>query len=118
MGLIDFFIALVLVLMSIFPVPYIFLKKGRNKLFFVAACIGVGNLTAMLIGGTVMPIFLLLIKVVPQLAEYGYVDNIMFLLRGVDVVSEYWLVVLFPVISLVSPILVYRRYSIFHAISA
>lgn len=101
-------------LIAAFPIVYIVYKKGKNKLFYIASCFGIANLTLLFCTVATAPIAILLIKVIPQLAENGYIDNILFLLRGTDVISEYYFIFLYPVLSVIVPILVYRRYSVFH----
>ncbi len=101
-------------LIAIFPALYILYKKGNNKLFYIASCFGVVNLTFLLFSTATAPISLLFIKVIPQLAEYGYIDNILFLLHSTEFVYEYYFIILYPTLSIVVPILIYKRYSIFH----
>jgi len=101
-------------LITAFPVVYIIYKKGENKLFYIASCFGATNLTLLLLTAATAPVAILLIKVFPQLAKYGYIENIVFLLRGVDFFSQYYFMLLYPVLSVLVPILVYRRYPLFH----
>lgn len=99
---------------SSFPIFYIFYKKGRNKIFYLGSCIGVINLLIITVSIAAAPIALFLIKVAPQLAEFGYVDNILVLLHLSEITQQYYYLVLYPVLSLTIPLLLYKRYSIFH----
>lgn len=105
----------VYVLILCFPIFYIMHKKGKHKLFYLASCFGVTNFTLLLFAAATAPVVLLLVKVIPQIAEYGYVENILFILRGADFISEYYFITLYPALSILTPILIYKRYAMFRS---
>lgn len=114
MGPIEYLLAAIFLTTSLFPVGFILYKRGNNKLFFIAAVIGTYTLVELLLMVTVLPIGILLVKVVPQLAEQGQVTYILPLLHLSGFVQEWWFIMLHPVLSLWLPVSIYNRYYLFH----
>jgi len=100
-------------LFLIFPFIYILVKKGMNKFLFCSACTGAIALTFFLLYIVALPFGIVMVKAIPQLAEYGQVDYILPLLYVMELIHRYHFVVLLPLLNLLLPVLIYRRYSIF-----
>jgi hypothetical protein len=99
---------------TFFPVFYIFYKKGDNKLLFVSACIGLSTIVELLVFVGMAPFAFFLIKIAPQYGEMDILNNIIWLLKAADFISEWWLLVLHLFLSVVLPMAIYKRYLVFH----
>ncbi len=106
-----YYVAALVVLM--FPYFYISFKRGSNKYLFLSACTGSLVTIFALLYAFSLPFTLMLTKVIPQLAEYNLVENILPFLHFIDFVQQYHLIVLLPILVVLLPALIYRRYSIF-----
>ena len=106
-----YYAAALVVLM--FPYFYISFKGGKNKYLFLFACIGSLLTVFALLYAFALPFTLVLVKVIPQLAAYGLVTNILPFLRIINFVQQYHMIILLPILVILLPVLIYRRYSIF-----
>lgn len=96
-----------------YPIGYCFYRKVPNKLFFFSSVVGVSFVVHSLLMMAVLPIAIVMIKIVSQLAENDVLVNVFYLLQLVDVVHEYYFWVLTPVFCIALPHLIRRRYEIF-----
>jgi len=103
----------VILVLLVFPYMYILLKKGSNKFLFCSSCIGAMTLIILVLYAFIFPFAIVFVKVIPQLAEYGQIDYILPILQFAEFIQSYYLVVLFPLLNLVLPILLFRRYALF-----
>lgn len=96
--------------------PYIFIlkKKGINKFIFVSSCIGGATLIIGLLCIFSLPFTLLMMKAIRQLAVDGKIDYILPLLKIFEFIHEYYMVIVYPLLNITLPILIYRRYQFFH----
>lgn len=117
-ALITFSLLAIMFLFFIFPVIYITLKKGTNRFLFCCACIGATLLIFSLLYLFILPFAILIVKAVPQLASYEQIAYILPLLRISDLIQQYHIVVLYPLLNLVLPALIYKRYAIFKGTQA
>jgi len=108
------FIPIILVSI-VFPIAYIFIKKGSNKLLFIAASYGFTLVIQVLLFGLVSPYILLELFFIPQLEEFGYMKNIDFLTTTAYWVRKYGFFVTLLLHIPVS-IGVYRRYGFFNGV--
>jgi hypothetical protein len=58
----------------IFPVGFIFYKRGGNKFLFISSVVGIAILTEVILLMISLPINLFLIFIVPSIAEIGYAE--------------------------------------------
>jgi hypothetical protein len=114
MEIIESIYIAIIALTTFFPVGYICYKKGNNKLFFLSSCLGVSCTVMLLLSIIVIPVAILMIKVIPQLAAYDQLHYILPLLYMADFIQEYYLLILYPVFMVVLPMLIFRRYPMFH----
>ena len=117
MEIIEYILGALLACTTLFPVFYIFYKRGGNKLFYLSSCMGVYTLIQLLLAALVLPIGILLVKVVPQLAEQDQTTYILPLLYVSDFIQEWWFIVLHPALAIWLPLAIYKRYSLFHITS-
>ncbi|MGS2723073.1 hypothetical protein ACVBEJ_04955 [Porticoccus sp. GXU_MW_L64] len=118
MELTDYFLAAVIVLSTLFPIVYIFYRQVENKLFFLSACIGVYCLIDVLLAVAAAPFALFLIKVIPQLAEQGQTVYLVPVMSFLGLVQEYWFFLSHPLLAILLPLAIHRRYSLFRAESS
>lgn len=111
--LITFSLLAMLFLFFIFPIIYITIKQGTNRFLFCCACIGAILLIFSLLYLFSLPFVILIVKAIPQLAEYGQVVYILPLLRITNLIQQYHLIVLYPLLNLLLPTLIYKRYPVF-----
>ena len=114
MEILEYIFITIIALTTFFPVGYIFYKNGNNKLFFLSSCVGVASVIMLLLSIIVIPVAILMVKVIPQLAEYDQVQHILPLLYLADFTQQYYYLLLYPVFMVVLPILIFRRYSMFN----
>ncbi|WP_049628933.1 hypothetical protein [Cellvibrio sp. pealriver] len=109
----ELLLYLFIFLLLLFPFMYIFLKKGKNKFLFCSSCIGAMAIVFCAIYAFALPFAIVFIKVIPQLAEYGHIENILPILRFAEFIQTYHFIVLFPLLYVALPILIFRRYNLF-----
>jgi len=99
--------------------PYFFIrfKKGRNHFLFVAAFYGVLVVTGALLSAIALPFGIFLVKLAPQLEALGLADYLGPFIEVCEVIADWYLVVLFPVLYIATPSLLYRRYREFRLTS-
>lgn len=103
---------LVLLFSILFPIVYIFIKKGKNKLLFVAACYGFVFITEFLLYALVSPFIVLDIFFIPELEVSGHFKNLTFLTDISMWLKQYaFLIVLF--LNIPISLGVYRKYDFF-----
>ena len=96
----------------LFPVPYIFYKKGSNKFLFISSVVGAATVISILLAIVVIPVTVLLIYFVPSLESFGYTENIEFLINiSRYIQSDYFY--LTGVFHIVLSFLIYKRYQFF-----
>ena len=118
MEITEYILGVLFVCTTLFPVFYIFYKRVTNKLFYLSSCIGVYTLIQLLLAALVFPIGILLVKLVPQLAEQGQTTYILPLLYISDFVQEWWFIILHPILAVWLPLVIYKRYSLFQMIQS
>jgi len=101
------------VVFSVFPIPYIFYKKGRQKFLFVSSVIGAVTIVELLLFLLVLPIIPAMIFLFPGLEELGYLENISFLIHAAEFVADnyFWLL---SWLNVVLSIAIFRKYEIFN----
>lgn len=110
----DIFIGVVFIATLIFPLPYIFYKKGQNKLIFISAVIGSTTIIELLVIVACLPIIILSIFVMPALEHNGFTENISFLLVLSGYIENYYWF-LTPIIHIAIALAIHKRYAFFHA---
>lgn len=98
----------------VWSIIYIYYKKGSNKVLFVASVIGIIELTIVLLYVAIIPVVLFLVKVVPYFQESGLAIYIYPVIDTAEFISKWYWLVLLPVLSVFLPVLIYRKYLIFH----
>ncbi|UTW45291.1 hypothetical protein KFE80_13185 [bacterium SCSIO 12696] len=116
MGLLEYILAVVLVITTLFIFFYIFYKKIENKLFFLAACFGVYCFIEILLIVATAPFSLFFIKILPQLAEQEQVEYLIPFLAVSEFVQEYWYVVFHPILAVWIPVAIHKRYDLFQSV--
>ena len=113
MEILEWLLAMVLLGSLLYPIGYCFYRRVPNKLFYLSSVVGVSIVVHSLLALAVLPITLVMIKIVPQLAENDVIVNILPLLQLVNVVHDQYFIVLTPVLCVALPHLIRRRYAIF-----
>lgn len=110
----DVFIpTLIGLIFAVWPFIYVSLKRGVNKLLYVCACMGLVVLTFILLTVFAFPFGIFLIKIAPSLSVQGLVENLGVVFSIYSFIADWHAVVIYPLIYLLSPMLIYRRYAIF-----
>ena len=109
MEVFDILLAIVVIPTFLFPFGYAYHKKLNYKLLFLFAVFGAESFISVLLIGAIIPIFLLAEFVFPQFQSAGYMGNLSWMLKGIDIVSEYW-VFSMPVILLTLPFFIHKYY--------
>lgn len=86
----ELILILVLVLCALFPVGYIFYKKGSEKFLYVSSVFGAFVVIYLLVMLFLQPLILLDLFFIPQFEYSGYLRNIIWLRNGGYVLSEYF----------------------------
>ena len=118
MDLIELFSLVALGAATVYPLVFLFTKSLTNRLFFICSLVGIYWVVALLLVVMTLPVAILLIKVVPQLAQDGALIYLLPLLRGFNFVQDYWLIAFHISFCLFMPKIIYRRYSLFWASKA
>lgn len=102
----------ILLCFIIFPLPYIYYKRGQNKFLYISSVIGSSAVIEILALLVVLPAIILLTFVFPQLEAVGLSKNIAFLFPLSDYVQEYYFFIT-PVLHVLMSYLILRRYELF-----
>ncbi|MCP8900368.1 hypothetical protein [Gilvimarinus xylanilyticus] len=113
MEILEWLLAVIFAGSLLYPIGYCFYRRVPNKLFYLSSVVGVSFVVHSLLALAVLPIALVVIKIIPQLAENGVIVNILPLLQLVDVIHNHYFLVLTPVLCIALPHLIRRRYAIF-----
>ena len=113
MEILEWLLIVMFVGSLLYPIGYCFYHNVPNKLFYLSSVVGVYFVVHSLIAIAVSPIALVLIKIVPQLAENGVTVYITPLLWLADAIQNYYFILLTPILCVALPHLIRRRYSIF-----
>jgi len=98
----------------IYPVAYIFYKKGNCKFLFISSVLGAVIVTNILLVLMVTPIIIFVIYFLPSLDHLGYTENIYYLLVFFEFVDEYYFSVATWINAWLS-FLLYRKYELFNS---
>lgn len=101
-----------LLLLYLFPIAYIFYKKGSNKFLFNSSVMGAALITEMLLVMIALPIIIAGIFLVPNLEYLGYTKNIKPLIGAASFIQEYYFL-LFTWLNVWLSMLIYKKYQIF-----
>ncbi len=96
----------------IFPVGFIFYKKGGNKFLFISSVVGIAILTEFILLMISLPINLFLVFIVPSIAEIGYAEYLTPFIYSAEIIGKYSFMI-FDVLILFLPFVVYRKYAFF-----
>lgn len=113
MEILEWLLMAIFIACLLYPIGYCFYHNVPNKVFFLSSVVGVSFVVHSLLVVAVSPIALVLIKIVPQLAENGVVDYILPLLWLADEIQSYYFFLLTPTLCVALPHLIRRRYAIF-----
>lgn len=111
-------ILLAMVALALWPYLYIRFRKGEHPFLFVSAVFGAMFVTHLLLSAIVLPIYILLVKFIPQLEVMGMAQFLAPLIGVSEVVASWYFIVIFPVLYFALPPLFYRRYDVFRAAEA
>ena len=114
MELIDYVLIACFTATVCFPIGYIFYKHGTHKVFFIAACLGVYLLIELLLMAMALPVEIFLYRLGPVLVEMQYLTYILIPYDGVLFLEKWWFYIFHPIVSIFLPVILYRRYSMFH----
>ena len=114
----DNFIVGILAMINIgaifFPIIYAIKVNCANKPLYFSAIVGYLSIIYGLLYIACGPINFALLKVVPQLAENGHINNILPLLYLSDWVSEWYLLITLPMLIVFLSIKLRSRHTVFH----
>jgi len=98
-------------------VLFIRLKKGQDHFLFVAAFYGALVVTGVLLSAIALPFGIFLVKLLPQLEVLGLTEYLKPFVHVCEVIADWYWVVLFPILYVALPPLLYRRYGGFRLTS-
>lgn len=101
--------------LAFWPYMYIRFKKGCNHFLFVSAFFGMMVMTVFLLSAIAAPFALFLVKLLPQLQQNGVAMHLDPVIGVFETIGEWYAILLFPVLYLALPPLLYRRYGIFRS---
>ena len=113
----------IVIAISLFPLGYAFYKKVSNKLFFITSIIGSVVVLHFLLWIMYLPFALFLVKILPELAQQAHEAGenlnlvLLYFAHFNELVQTWWWQVLCALSLLLLPIMLHRRYSIFHLTS-
>jgi hypothetical protein len=102
----------VILLFLLFPLPYIFLKQGKNKTLFISSVVGLTVIVELLVVLIISPFIVLSIFIFPQLEAVGltsYMDTFFV----VESYLEKYYFVLTPSLHVLMTFFVFKRYKFF-----
>jgi len=108
----DVVVITLLMSLYLFPIPYIFYKKGRNKFLFVSSVVGATTIIELLLALVTLPIIVAILFLVPNLDYSGYAGNISYLIRAAEFVGEYYFI-LVSWLNIWLSILIFRKFDFF-----
>ena len=112
----ETFLVLLLVLLIallIWPVLYIFAKKGSKKLKFALISWLITITASILSQFVLLPLYLFAIKIGPQLVEDG-INTLNWLFMVLDQVSDWSFLIVFILTSIWTPALLYKGRGEYH----
>lgn len=113
----DYLVLLPLLFVYSWPLAFAYTQGVGSKLKFVASVFALYALLNVLLAFIYLPLKLFLTELVPQIAstsvELGRGFYLEPFVAVVDFVAD-WVVVLTPLLLLVLPVLLYRRFEVFH----
>ena len=109
----DIFLDYLTFLLLLFPVPYIFYKKGGNKFMFISSVFGAIMITELLLFIAYIPFLMMSLYITPQLRDLGYESNIQFLTSFMNFIFHYGLNLSCALPVLLS-FLIYKKYEFFN----
>lgn len=104
-------------LLALWPYFFIRFKKGKNHFLFVAAFYGVLVVTGALLSAIALPFGIFLVKLLPQLEILGLAGHLKPFVQVCEVIADWYWIVLFPILYVALPSLLYRRYGEFRLTS-
>lgn len=109
----DIFLSFLTGFLLLFPILYIFYKKGRNKFIFISSVLGATMITELLLFVAYSPFLIMSFYITPQLKELGYVSNIEILISFMNFIYEYNFN-LFGVLPVLLSFLIYKKHTFFN----
>ncbi len=101
-----------LFLFVLFPLVYIFYKKGNNKFLFISSVIGASTVIEILLGIIIIPASIIFVFVVPSLESMGYANNIGPFMSLSYFIQKYYIFCT-SVFHVLLSFLIYKRYELF-----
>jgi hypothetical protein len=108
----EYIVEFILIGLFVFPLPYVFYKRGENKFIYVSSVIGSSVIIEFLVLLVALPVIILLNFVFPQLEAVGLTKNIEFLITFSDIVGKYYFFIT-PFLHILMSFAIFRRYEFF-----
>jgi hypothetical protein len=98
----------------VFPVGFIFYKKGKNKFLFISSVVGYVMVTKVILLIIASPVTIFFMFILPSLSEIGYAGYLYPLINIVDFIERYFFIFT-ELLFFVLPFLIHKRYEFFQS---
>ncbi len=98
----EYVLLVIVIGATLSPIAFALYDDKDKKLLFIGSIYGVNIIIWVLIYFMYVPVWLFLVYIVPTLKEFGYAENILYVIGLAELYQEWWFILFFISLFIVS----------------